>query len=101
MHFAPDNSTSKISTFDKLYTNILIKGICLHLYSNKGTTQGDPLAMPFYALATIHLIQRLPTSVTQAWYADNASACGSLRNSWDQVSWLRPQFNYFSNAKKM
>ena len=74
------------------------------LYSNEGTTQGDPLAMPFYALATIPLIQRLCISVTQAWYADDASACGSLGNLrlwWNQVSQLGPQFGYFPNSKKM
>ena len=56
--------------------------------------------MPFYALVTIPLIQRL----TQVWYADDASACGSLRKLcllWDQVSQLGPQFGYFPNAKKM
>ena len=46
------------------------------LYSNEGTTQGDPLAMPFYALAIVPLIQRLPNVVKQAWYADDAGACG-------------------------
>ena len=29
------------------------------LYSEEGTTQGDPLAMPFYALANVPLIQKL------------------------------------------
>ena len=42
------------------------------LYSIEGITLGDPLAMPFYALATIPLIQRLPNSVVQVWYADDA-----------------------------
>ena len=36
---------------------------------------GDPLTMPFYALAVIPLIQRLPSMVKQARYADGASAC--------------------------
>ena len=48
--------------------------------SEEGTTQGDPLAMPMYALATIPLINRLrdETNVVQVWYADDASASGSL-----------------------
>ena len=45
------------------------------IYSNEGTTQGDPLTIPFYALAIIPLIQRLPSMVKLAWYADDASAC--------------------------
>jgi len=73
------------------------------LYSNEGTTQGDPLAMPFYALAILPLIQRLPDMVKQTWYADDASACGDLHNLrfwWDQLSQLGPLFGYYPNAKK-
>ena len=40
-----------------------------------GDVQGDPLAMPFYALATVPLIQKLTARVTQVWYADDAAAC--------------------------
>ena len=42
-------------------------------------------------------------SFTQAWYADDASACGKifhLRTWWDQISCLGPAFGYFPNAKK-
>ena len=73
------------------------------IYYNEGTTQGDPLAMPFYALSTIPLIRRLPNNVTQAWYADDVSACGEvshLRLWWDQLSLLGPHFGYFPNASK-
>jgi len=48
------------------------------LYSEEGTTQGDPLAMPFYALVTIHFIKKLAAPVTQIWYADDAAACGKI-----------------------
>ena len=44
------------------------------IYSQEGTTQGDPMAMPMYAVATFPLIKRLPKSTTQVWYADDASA---------------------------
>ena len=53
------------------------------------TTQGDPLALPFYALSTIPLIRKLPSNVIYTWYADDASACGQisdLRLWWDQIS---------------
>ena len=35
-------------------------------------------AMPMYAVATIPLIRKLPNLVTQVWYADDASALGSI-----------------------
>ena len=48
------------------------------LLSEEGTTQGDRLAMPMYAIAMIPLIFRLTESITQVWYADDACACGRL-----------------------
>ena len=51
------------------------------LFSEEGTTQGDPLAMPMlqYALATLLLIDRLSADeVIQVWYADDACGCGSI-----------------------
>ena len=49
------------------------------LWSEEGTTQGDPLAMPMYALATIPLSDHLSThAISQVWYADDASAAGCL-----------------------
>ena len=44
------------------------------------TTQGDPLAMPLYVLATIPLIDQLSSvqNVTHVWYADDASAAVDL-----------------------
>ena len=48
------------------------------IYSNEGTTQGDPLAMPFYALSTVPLICKLPSNFIHTWYADDASACGQI-----------------------
>ena len=59
------------------------------IQSQEGTTQGDPLAMPMYALATLPLIEQLPQDVTQVWYADDACATGKLTSLcrwWDAIS---------------
>jgi len=46
-----------------------------YIYSTKGTTQGDPMGMPVYALGVLSLIQKLNThAVHQIWYADDACA---------------------------
>ena len=73
------------------------------LFSEEGTTQGDPLAMPMYAVATVPLIKRLNSQVCQVWYADDATASGTiedLRDWWDQISKDGPAFGYHANASK-
>jgi len=73
------------------------------LMSEEGTTQGDPLAMPMYALATIPLLKQLPTDVEQIWYADDACACGKLGGLyrwWKHLCSVGPTFGYFVNASK-
>ena len=46
------------------------------LLSNEGTTQGDPIAMPLYAIATLPLLCAVETEgAVQVWYADDAGAC--------------------------
>ena len=50
------------------------------LYSKEGVTQGDPLSMFAYAVATLRLIKRIgrPNEGRDVWYADDASACAPL-----------------------
>ena len=51
------------------------------LLSQESTTQGDNLAMPFYALGTISLLNKLHQLVRhikQVWLADDATGCGKL-----------------------
>ena len=71
--------------------------------SQEGTTQGDPFAMPFYALATLSLIKSLPTSVNQVWYVNDATAIGSLQYLkcwWDTLIAKSPSYGYFVNPSK-
>ena len=73
------------------------------MLSEEGTTQGDPLAMPMYALGTIPLINRLSGNGTQVWYADDATVCGRLskvRLWWDRLVHIGPDFGYFPNPSK-
>ena len=76
------------------------------LLSTEGTTQGDPLAMAMYALAVVPLIRQLRhavSEVSQAWFADDATAAGSLSSLlqwWQHLSSIGPKFGYFPNALK-
>ena len=50
------------------------------LFTQEGTTQGDPLAMIMFALATVPLIHTVQTKDTvQVWFADDAAAGGRIR----------------------
>lgn len=62
------------------YSSLFIDGDCL--LSKEGTTQGDPLAMSMFAVASIPLVDELAdlSEVRQFWYADDATAVGNLRN---------------------
>jgi hypothetical protein len=73
------------------------------LASQEGTTQGDPLAMPFYALSLMPLIRELHGTIHQIWYADDAQAAGgleSLRLWWDTLVRRGPGYGYYVNAHK-
>ena len=68
-------------------------------------TQGDPLAMPLYALATTPLIDQLSNiqDVIQVWYADDASTSGSLasiRKNRNCIKFLGPAYGYHANVCK-
>ena len=97
-HLCPSIATILINCY-RDPTDLFIDGDVIH--SCEGTTQGDPLGMPMYALATVPLIKKLTTSVTQTWYADDGAATGkivNLRLWWDEISRLGPNFGYHANA---
>ena len=76
------------------------------LSSSEGTTQGDPLAMPFYALATVPLIKTLQQDhplVRQTWLADDSAAAGRLRELrrwWDTLQEVGELYGYYTNSGK-
>lgn len=99
-HLCPSIATILINCY-RAPTDLFIDGDVI--LSQEGTTQGDPLAMPMYALATVPLIRRLTSTVKQTWYADDAAATGKLarlRVWWDEISCLGPGFGYHANASK-
>jgi len=78
------------------------------ILSQEGTTQGDPLAMPLYALAVMPVISSLAAhessrQAMQEWYADDAAAAGKIRRLrawWDRLAAIGPDFGYYPNASK-
>ena len=74
--------------------------------SLEGTTQGDPLAMQFYALGTnplLRLLQRCVPEIKQVWLADDATGAGKLDKLklwWDKVILEGTKLGYFVNQSK-
>ena len=64
----------------KGWAPLVLKGSASMLHSKEGITQGDPLSMFIYAIATLPLINTVdhPYQGFQVWYADDASACAKL-----------------------
>ena len=94
-HLCPSFSTILINTY-RVDVALYIDGS--NLLSEEGTTQGDPLTMPMYALGILPLIDRVSGDLMQVWYADGATACGGLseiRLWWDRLLQFGPDFGYF------
>ena len=76
------------------------------IQSLEGTTQGDPLAMQFYALGTNPLLQHLRAcvpEVQQVWLADDATGAGKLdqlKTWWDKVIEEGTKLGYYVNESK-
>jgi hypothetical protein len=57
------------------------------VYSREGSTQGCPLGMPMFSMATVKLIRRTDgLGAKQQWYADDADGLGKTA---DAIKWLR------------
>ena len=74
------------------------------IQSEEGTTQGDPLAMPFFGVSAMPIINATETpGCKQVWIADDATGIGdidALKIWWDKISTFGPSFGYYPNEKK-
>ena len=76
------------------------------ILSNEGTTQGDPLAMPWYSLSTVTIIDSLwiqESPIKQVWLADDAASAGkikSLHNWYQNLEIIGNRFGYYVNRSK-
>jgi len=72
--------------------------------SCEGTTQGDPLAMPMYALGTIPLVRKASAAgAMQSWFADDSTAAGKVRQLrawWKVLEDEGDTYGYNINASK-
>ena len=100
-HLCPSLSKVLINTYRE-DIQLFIDGDTL--FSQEGTTQGDPLAMVMYAIAVTPLIHQLEDStIKQVWFADDATAGGNLVNLkewWERIVQLGPNYGYHPNASK-
>ena len=71
---------------------------------SQGTTQGDPLAMPWYSVNTSTMIQNLRAHcpiVKQVWLADDSAGGGRITQLYDwykQLSKEGEKFGYIVNG---
>ena len=99
-HLCPPLATILTNTYCSA-SHLFIDGSSL--LSHKGTTQGDPLAMPMYAISIIPVIRQLMGLARQVWYADDAATRDGLlhlRDCWSGLLSFGHHFGYHVNAAK-
>ena len=72
--------------------------------SSEGTIQGDPVAMPLYALALVPLLENIDSNnINQVAYADDLSAAGQLKfllRWWVKLQDVGLHLGYFPKSSK-
>ena len=100
----PQISTILINTYRKPARLVILNSI--DIPSLEGTTQGDNLAMAFYALGTTPLLDILKiksTQISQVCLADDITGAGKLTNLkqwWNTVISEGKKYGYFVNEGK-
>ena len=103
-YICPPIATTLINTY-RFPSRLILPG-GREIVSQEGTTQGDPLAMQFYALGMKPLIDTLRDkvpAVTQVWLADDATGAGSLdhlKEWWLKLIAEGERLGYFVNESK-
>ena len=103
-YICPPFATVLINTYRNPARLFIMNGG--EIESSEGTTQGDTLAMAFYALGTNPILQRLQDDVpevAQVWLADDATGAGklpALLKWWNQVKEEGIKFGYFVKPSK-
>ena len=87
------------------FASLFIAGADEVICSREGTTQRDPLAMFFYGVPLLPLIQKLkdPKKVLQSWYVDDSAAIAKLKKLEICLKNLigeGPAFGYFPEPSK-
>eukprot|EP00117_Sycon_ciliatum_P033888 scpid31728/ scgid3499/ len=100
-HLCPAMSPIVINTYRQL-AHLFVGGETI--LSSEGTTQGDPTAMPMYALGVLPLLKSVATpGAIQEWFADDAGAGGKLmplRRWWGGLTENGPSYGYNLNPAK-
>ena len=100
----PFISTYVINTYRCAANLFLYNGDVI--LSSESTTQGDPLAMPWYCVNSSSMITHLcfsHPSVKQCWLADDASAAGTiayLKQWFDNLCQIGKKYGYHVNSSK-
>ena len=101
-YICPPFATILINTYRQPSRLIISKG--KEILSMEGTTQGDNLAMSFYALGTTGMqLQLRNIDVKQVWLADDGTGGGkiiSLRAWWDLIIDEGKKCGYYVNEPK-
>ena len=100
----PQFATILVNTHREPTRMVILGG--KEILSTEGTTQGDNLAMTFYALGTTLLQNALRTAaphVKQVWLVDDATVAGTLTNLktwWDTIFIQGTKIGYNVNQNK-
>ena len=77
------------------------------IISSEGTTQGDPLVMPMYAVSITPLLNKIKNggtnNIKHAAFADDISGAGKieeLRKWWENITTHGPLLGYYPNPDK-